>query len=94
MLLISFNGFRSDCLDWYHNPNMNKFIKKGFRSKGLIPAFISKTFPIHYNIAIRPNVENHGLVGNYFCDPKFDDDYLLVDQSKVENAKFYGEQPV
>ncbi len=94
VLLISFDGFRSDYLDWYPTPNMDKFIKKGVRSKGLIPVFVSKTFPNHYSIATGLYVENHGLIGNHFYDSKFDDYYTLSNRSKVEDAKFYGGEPI
>ena len=50
VLLISFDGFRSDYLDWYDTPNMDSFINKGVKSEGLIPVFVSKTFPNHYRI--------------------------------------------
>ena len=66
VLLISFDGFRSDYIDWYDTPNMDQFIKEGVRSEGLIPVFVSKTFPNHYSIATGLYAENHGLIGITF----------------------------
>lgn len=94
LLLISFDGFRSDYLDWYPTPHMDDFIKNGVRSEGLIPVFVSKTFPNHYSLATGLYVENHGLIGNHFYDSKFDDHYTLSDRSKVEDPKFYGGEPI
>ena len=94
VLLVSFDGFRSSYLDWYHTPNMDKFIKNGVRSKGLIPAFVSKTFPNHYSIATGLYVENHGIIGNHFYDSKLNDTYSLKDRSKVEDPQFYGGEPI
>ena len=94
MLLISFDGFRSDYLDWYDTPNMDMFFKEGVRSEGLIPVFVSKTFPNHYSIATGQYAENHGLIGNNFYDPKFNEIYSLKDRSKVEDPKFYSGEPI
>ena len=94
VLLISFDGFRAEYLDWYSTPHMDEFLKKGVRSEGLIPVFVSKTFPNHYSIATGLYVENHGLIGNHFYDSKFDDYYTLSDREKVEDPKFYGGEPI
>ena len=92
--MISFDGFRSDYLDWYDTPNMDRFTSEGVRAKGLIPVFVSKTFPNHYSIATGLYAENHGLIGNHFYDPLLDDDYSLSDRSKVEDPKFYEGEPI
>jgi alkaline phosphatase D len=92
--MISFDGFRSDYLDWYDTPNMDRFISKGVRAEGLIPVFVSKTFPNHYSIATGLYAENHGLIGNQFYDPLLDDEYSLSNRSKVEDPKFYGGEPI
>ena len=92
--MISFDGFRSDYLDWYDTPNMDNFISKGVRAEGLIPVFVSKTFPNHYSIATGLYAENHGLIGNHFYDPLLDDEYSLSDRSKVEDPKFYEGEPI
>ena len=41
--MISFDGFRSDYIDWYETPNIDKFVSAGVISEGLIPVFVSKT---------------------------------------------------
>ena len=94
VLLISFDGFRADYLDWFDTPNMDRFIKNGVRAKGMIPVFVSKTFPNHYSIATGMYAENHGLIGNHFYDSELDENYTLSDRSKVQDAKFYGGEPI
>ena len=94
VLLISFDGFRADYLDWFDTPNMDRFFKNGVRAKGLIPVFVSKTFPNHYSIATGMYAENHGLIGNQFYDAELDDNYTLSDRSKVQDPKFYGGEPI
>jgi len=94
VLLISFDGFRSDYIEKFDTPNFDSFIKTGVRAKGLIPVFVSKTFPNHYSIATGMYAENHGLIGNHFYDEKLDDSYTLSDRSKVQDPKFYGGEPI
>ena len=73
ILLISFDGFRADYLDWYDTPNFDRFSKNGVRASGMKPSFVTKTFPNHYSIATGMYVENHGLIGNKFYDQQLDD---------------------
>ena len=94
LLLISFDGFRADYLDWFDTPNMDRFINNGVRAKGMIPVFVSKTFPNHYSIATGMYAENHGLIGNHFYDAELDDNYTISDRSKVEDPKVYGGEPI
>ncbi len=94
VLMISFDGFRSDYLDWYETPNMDRFMGNGVRAQGLIPVFVSKTFPNHYSIATGLYAENHGLIGNHFYDPILDDEYSLSDRTKVEDPNFYEGEPI
>ena len=94
VLLISFDGFRADYLDWYNTPNFDRFSKNGVRASGMKPSFVTKTFPNHYSIATGMYVENHGLIGNKFYDQQLDDYYTLRDRDKVEDARFYDGEPI
>lgn len=94
VLLISFDGFRADYLDWYDTPNFDRLAEQGVKADGMKPVFVSKTFPNHYSIATGMYIENHGLIGNYFYDEKLDEYFTLSDRSKVEDARFYGGEPI
>ena len=94
VLLISFDGFRADYLNWYDTPNFDRLGKNGVKAEGLQPVFVTKTFPNHYSIATGMYAENHGLIGNYFFDSKFNEVYQLKDRNKVEDARFYGGEPI
>jgi alkaline phosphatase D len=94
VLLISFDGFRADYLDWYDTPNFDRLAIQGVKADGLKPVFVSKTFPNHYTIATGMYIENHGLIGNDFYDEKLDEFYTLSDRLKVEDARFYGGEPI
>lgn len=94
VLLISFDGFRADYLNWYHTPNFDRLATAGVKAYGLKPVFVSKTFPNHYSIVTGMYIENHGLVGNTFYDPVFRETFRIGDRSKVEDARFYGGEPI
>ena len=94
VLLISFDGFRADYIDWFNTPNFDQFKINGVRSEGLKPVFPTKTFPNHYSIATGMYIENHGLIGNNFFDQKLGEFYTLKDRNKVEDERFYGGEPI
>ena len=73
---------------------MDEFMKKGVRSEGLIPIFVPKTFPNHYSIATGLYAENHGFVDNNFYYQILKDEYSLSDRLKVENPRFYEDEPI
>ena len=94
VLLISMDGFRADYLEKTHTPNFDKMAKNGIRSDGLIPVFISKTFPNHYSIATGMYAENHGLIANSFFASDLGEYYSIRDRKSVEKADFYGGEPI
>ena len=94
VLLISFDGFRADYIDWYDTPNFDQIKLNGVKAKSLKPVFPTKTFPNHYSIATGMYVENHGLIGNQFLDKKLNEFYQTKDREKVEDKRFYGGEPI
>ncbi len=94
VLLISFDGFRPDYVDWYNTPNLDKIKSNGVMAKNLKPVFPTKTFPNHYSMATGMYVENHGLIGNQFFDKKLNEFYQIKDRKKVEDKRFYGGEPI
>ena len=94
VLLISFDGFRADYLDWYDTPHFDRFAEHGVKANGMKPVFVTSTFPNHYSLATGMYSENHGLIGNYFYDQKLDEYYKIRDRSKVEDARFYEGEPI
>lgn len=94
VLLVSFDGFRADYLDWYDTPNFDAFAKKGVIAESLQPQFPSKTFPNHYSIVTGMYIENHGMIANYFYDEQLDLSFTLKDRNMVQDARFYGGEPI
>ncbi len=94
VLLISFDGFRADYLDWYETPNFDRMAAQGVKAKGIKPVYVSKTFPNHYSLATGMYAENHGLIANTFYDEKFDATYKIRDRTAVEDGRWYGGEPI
>lgn len=94
VLLVSFDGFRADYLDWCDTPNFDKIAEEGVKAASLQPCFPSKTFPNHYSIATGMYIENHGMIGNFFYDDKLNKSFSLRDRESVQNPQFYGGEPI
>ena len=94
VILISFDGFRSDYVERFNLPNFKAFIKKGAAADGLIPSFPSKTFPNHYTLVTGLYPGNHGLVDNQFFDPKKNKPYGMRIREAVIDPSYYGGTPL
>ncbi|KAL3532608.1 hypothetical protein ACH5RR_006129 [Cinchona calisaya] len=71
VLLISSDGFRFGYQFKTKTPNLDRLINNGTEAeKGLIPVFPAVTFPNHYSIVTGLYPAYHGIIHNYFTDPK------------------------
>ncbi|KAL3535625.1 hypothetical protein ACH5RR_004086 [Cinchona calisaya] len=71
VLLISSDGFRFGYQFKTNTPNIHRLINNGTEAElGLIPVFPTLTFPNHYSIVTGLYPAYHGIVNNYFTDPK------------------------
>lgn len=50
-MIVSYDGFKPEYLDWNKTPNLEKFRETGISTEFLRPAFPTKTFPNHFTIA-------------------------------------------
>ena len=94
LLLVSFDGFRSDYLERTETPHFDSLVARGVQAEGMIPVFPTKTFPNHYSIATGLYPEHTGLVGNTMYDPQFQEWYRISDRDAVENEKWYFGEPI
>jgi alkaline phosphatase D len=94
VILVSFDGFRSDYVERFNLPHFKKFIQEGAAASGLIPSFPSKTFPNHYTIVTGLYPGHHGLVDNQFYDPTLNTLYGMRIRDAVVNPAFYGGTPL
>lgn len=73
VLLISFDGMRADYLmNRTDTPNFDALAAEGVHvTNGMIPAFVTKTFPDHWTLITGMWQESHGIVSNSMLDPEF-----------------------
>lgn len=94
VVLISFDGFRSDYVERFNLTHFKTFIKEGASAAGLIPSFPSKTFPNHYTLVTGLYPGHHGLVDNHFFDPARKLLYGMKNKEVVSDPYFYGGTPL
>src|SRR6185295_17766240 len=71
LVLISFDGWRSDYIDRVPAPNLRALAARGVRASALIPSFPTFTFPNHYTIVTGLYPGHHGIVANIIADSSF-----------------------
>lgn len=94
LILISFDGFRSDYFDRFGTPNFDRVAAAGARAEALVPVFPSLTFPSHYSIATGMYPERHGIVGNRFFDRARGEEYDYRDSADAQDGTWYRGQPI
>jgi predicted AlkP superfamily pyrophosphatase or phosphodiesterase len=94
VILVSLDAFRWDYEKLYKTPNLNKLAHDGVKADRMISSFPTNTFPNHYSIATGLYPDHHGLINNSFQAPDLGLFYRMGDRSAVENAAFYGGEPV
>ncbi len=94
VILVSFDGFRSDYVEKYNLPNFKSFIKEGAQAEALIPSFPSLTFPNHYTLVTGLYPGHHGLVDNNFYDSARKTVYGMRWKGEVAEPGYYGGKPL
>lgn len=94
LIMLSMDGFRWDYTDMYDTPNFDMIAERGVKAESMQASFPTKTFPNHYSIVTGLYPDHHGLVNNSFYAPDPDLTYRISDRSMVENASFYGGEPI
>lgn len=94
-ILISLDGFRADFLNRGLTPTLNAFIAQGISPKYMLPSFPSLTFPNHYTLVTGLYPESHGIVGNTFWDPEFQEEFYYTDPARSMQQKWWlGGEPL
>ncbi len=94
VLLISFDGFRSDYAERYEARNLIAMGKRGVTAKAMLPSFPSTTFPNHYTIVTGMYPAHHGIVENSFWDPKIQARFQFSDAKVAYDTRFWGGTPL
>lgn len=93
-ILISLDGFRADFLQRNLTPTMQSFIDQGVSPPYMNPSFPSVTFPNHWTLATGLYPEAHGIVGNTFWDPEFEQDFYYTHTEVSMLSKWWGGDPL
>ncbi len=91
LILISIDGFRWDYLQKYAVPTLRRLAAAGSHARRLTPSFPSRTFPNHYTLVTGLRPEHHGIVNNYFHDPRLNADFA---KSNAETFWWDGGEPI
>ncbi|RIA80199.1 alkaline-phosphatase-like protein [Glomus cerebriforme] len=94
VILISFDGFRSDYLDRNVTPTLKEFFQKGIKAEYMLPSFPSVTFANHYTIVTGLYPESHGIVANEFYDPILKDNFYYTNPNKSIDSKWWKGEPI
>ena len=94
LLVVSFDGFRWDYLDNMREheidtPNFDRLVTSGVKAEYVKPIFPPKTFPAHFSIATGLHAESHGVVGNTFYDPLFNEQFHMDDSTQAAQGKWF-----
>ena len=94
LVLISFDGFRWDYPERVDTPNLRRLIERGVRAEAMIPPYPSKTFPAHYTLVTGQYPGHHGIISNNMRDPRWPEVFGLGRREEVENARWWGGEPI
>ena len=95
LILLSIDGFRWDYLQRYDAPTLRALARGGVHATRLTPSFPSKTFPNHYTLVTGLYPAHHGIVGNWFFDPAFNETFgMSKPASNGEERWWVAGEPV
>ena len=70
VIMLSLDGTRPADVDLDTLPTLVGLAKQGTRAAGLAPATPSNTFPTHVTLVTGVAPDRHGIVNNFFIDPR------------------------
>ena len=102
-ILLAFDGLRHDFITREHTPTMYRLAHEGvFAPRGILPQVYTTTMGNFVSIATGLFQESHGIIGNTFWDPEWDEyfDYFNYmerhEGQKVTHneSKWYTGRPI
>lgn len=93
VIVVGLDGFRSDYLQKFQPPLLNKLAAEGVTTPRMVPSFPSLTFPNLYTLVTGLRPARHGIVGNSMYDPEFDAKFSLGSPA-VKEGRWWGGEPV
>ena len=90
IILLSIDGFRWDYLQKYDAPVLKQLAASGVHATRMTPAFPTKTFPNHYTLVTGLYPAHHGIVGNWFYDPAFNETFGMSKSESNTAARWWA----
>lgn len=90
-ILISIDGMRPDLLGRGLTPNLDALAASGV-SAVMRPSFPTKTFPNHYTLVTGMTPDRHGVVDNYFEDPRKPGERFAYNDAKASADPFWWDE--
>lgn len=101
LLIVAYDGLRYDFLNEVLTPNLWQLAKKGVWSpNGVKNQVVTVTAPSFYTIVTGLYQENHGIIGNKFYDPVYNEffDYWNMENETLHSTslhpKWYSGEPI
>jgi predicted AlkP superfamily pyrophosphatase or phosphodiesterase len=91
VILLSIDGFRWDYIELHETPVIGQLAREGVRAGRMTPEFPTKTFPNHYTLVTGLRPESHGIVANWFFDPRLQKTFSM---SKTEAYWWEAGEPI
>ncbi len=66
------------------------FVEVGVKAKYMQPSFPSLTFPNHYTLITGLYIESHGITGNTFYDPRYNQKVNLLRDANSNDIRFWN----
>lgn len=93
VVILSMDAFRWDLASMADTPTLDSLRQVGTYAE-TYPVYPANTFPSHYSMATGLHPDHHGIVNNTFYDRQMQRQYSITDKSAVQNAMFYGGEPI
>ncbi|SDR91896.1 ectonucleotide pyrophosphatase/phosphodiesterase [Opitutus sp. GAS368] len=90
LILISIDGFRWDYLQKYDAPTLRALARDGVHATRMTSSFPSKTFPNHYTLVTGLYPAHHGIVGNEFFDPAFNETFSMGKPASNKEERWWA----
>lgn len=90
-ILISIDGLRPDALQRGLTPHIDALAASGV-SAVMRPAFPTKTFPNHYTLVTGLRPDRHGIVDNYFEDPRRPGQQFVYKDAQASADPFWWDE--
>jgi predicted AlkP superfamily pyrophosphatase or phosphodiesterase len=91
VIQVSIDGFRADYIQKINPPNLQKIIKAGIYSPGMLPSYPTHTYPNHFTLVTGRRPANHGILSNAFWDEARNEKFDAFDETGLDGTWYQGD---